>query len=94
MKDGSREGNAGVETLRLVDARWLEPPEPMERVLAALDELPPGHGLRFLIHREPYPLYGVLQHRGYRHRVHRLEDGCFEVIITAIADPGTGNRHG
>ena len=97
MNDGNHEGNAGVvgvATPRLVDARWLEPPEPMERVLAALDALPPGHGLRFLIHREPLPLYGLLQHRGYRHRVQRLEDGCFEVFVEAITAPDTGNRHG
>ncbi len=83
-----------IEGLRLVDARWLEPPEPMEQVLAALDELRPGCGIRFLIHREPLPLYGVLQHMGYRHRALRLEDGCFEVIIEAIADPSTGSRLG
>lgn len=65
----------------LVDARWLEPPEPMERVLAALDEINPGQGIRFLIHREPLPLYGVLQNMGYRHKAHRLEDGCYEVRI-------------
>jgi uncharacterized protein (DUF2249 family) len=65
----------------LVDARWLEPPEPMERVLAALDDLRPGQSIRFLIHREPLPLYGVLQSMGYRHKTHMLEDGCYEVQI-------------
>lgn len=65
----------------LVDARWLEPPEPMERVLAALDGLHPGQGIRFLIHREPLPLYGVLQQMGYRHTTHLMEDGCYEVRI-------------
>ena len=65
----------------LVDARWLEPPEPMERVLAAIDDLRPGQGIRFLIHREPLPLYGVLRQMGYRHTTHLLEDGCYEVQI-------------
>lgn len=67
-----------------VDARWLEPPEPMERVLAAIDELHPGQGIRFLIHREPLPLYGVLPAMGYRHKTHMLADGCYEITIEPI----------
>lgn len=65
----------------LVDARWLEPPEPMEQVLAAIDDLRPGQHIRFLIHREPLPLYGVLRQMGYRYKTHMLEDGCYEVQI-------------
>lgn len=65
----------------LVDARWQEPPEPMQRVLAALDTMRPGERVRFLIHREPLPLYPILKQLGYRHQVHRLEDGTYEVLI-------------
>jgi uncharacterized protein (DUF2249 family) len=65
----------------LVDARWLEPPEPMERVLAVLDDLRPGQGIRFLIHREPMPLYPLLHQMGFRHTTHLLEDGCYAVDI-------------
>ncbi|HEX8980298.1 MAG TPA: DUF2249 domain-containing protein [Parasulfuritortus sp.] len=72
----------------LVDARWLEPPEPMERVLAALDLLRPGQQVRFLIHREPLPLYAVLGERGCRWQVRPIEDGCFELLIEAAARPG------
>ncbi len=70
----------------LVDGRWLEPPEPMELVLAALDRLRPGQHIRFLLHREPYPLYGILENMGYAHRTHMLEDGCFEIRIDPRAD--------
>lgn len=70
----------------LVDARWLEPPEPMEKVLVALDALQPGERVRFLLHREPFPLYGVLQSMGYSHRTHAIEDGCFEILIEARPD--------
>jgi hypothetical protein len=76
-----------VKNWVLVDARWLEPPEPMERVLAALDTLRPGQGIRFLIHREPLPLYGVLRGMGYRHTTHMLSDGCYEVQIQALIEP-------
>jgi hypothetical protein len=70
-----------VKNAVVVDARWLEPPEPMERVLAAIDDLRPGQRIHFLIHREPLPLYGVLQSMGYRHTTHMQEDGSYEVQI-------------
>jgi uncharacterized protein (DUF2249 family) len=56
----------------VVDGRGLEHPEPLERVLAALDELATGQALRFLIHRQPYPLYDILR----RHRYLATVDGA------------------
>ncbi|WP_296816664.1 DUF2249 domain-containing protein [Thiobacillus sp.] len=44
----------------LVDARELEPPEPMEKVLRTLALLRPGQSIRLLLHREPFPLYPCL----------------------------------
>ncbi|MDO9227795.1 MAG: DUF2249 domain-containing protein [Pseudomonadota bacterium] len=67
----------------LVDGRWLMPPEPMEKVLLALDQLRPGQRVRFLLHREPHPLYGILENMGYRHQTHLLPDGCYEILIEA-----------
>jgi uncharacterized protein (DUF2249 family) len=65
----------------VVDGRWLEPPEPMEHILSALDRLRPGQVIRFLIHREPLPLYPMLKDMGYRHTTHLMADGCYEVVI-------------
>lgn len=70
----------------LVDGRWLMPPEPMEKVLLALDQLRPGQRVRFLLHREPHPLYGILENMGYRHQTHLLPDGCYEILIEARGD--------
>ena len=50
----------------VLDLRALPPPEPMERVLDALDNLPAGAALRVLLAREPYPLYGMLERMGWR----------------------------
>lgn len=72
----------------LVDARWLEPPEPMEKVLMAMDGLLPGQHIRFLLHREPYPLYSILQGMGFSHATRMIEDGCFEILI----EPLSGHR--
>ncbi|MDQ5908142.1 MAG: hypothetical protein QG599_233 [Pseudomonadota bacterium] len=66
----------------IVDGRGLEPPEPMERVVAALDELQPGQRLRFLIHRQPYPLYDLLHRHHYPYETTEGADGHFEILIS------------
>jgi uncharacterized protein (DUF2249 family) len=65
----------------LVDGRGLEPPEPMARVLDALDGLSPGQRLLFLIHLEPRPLFRVLHQNGYEYRCTPDPDGSFRVLI-------------
>lgn len=65
----------------VVDGRGLEHPEPLERVLAALDTLQPGQRLRFLIHRQPYPLYDILRRYHYHHETTAVADGNFEILI-------------
>jgi uncharacterized protein (DUF2249 family) len=65
----------------IVDARGLDPPEPMERILHALTILKQGQRLRFRIHREPFPLYRILQQNGYGWEATRDAEGGFEVLI-------------
>lgn len=65
----------------VVDGRGLEPPEPMEKVLAALDQLKPGQRVRFLIHRQPYPLYDILRRHHYVYETTAIADGSYEVLI-------------
>ena len=65
----------------LVDARWLEPPEPMEKVLQTLALLRPGQSIRLLLHREPFPLYSLLAESGYRHTTQREADGSYLILI-------------
>jgi uncharacterized protein (DUF2249 family) len=69
-----------VEDL-VVDACWLQPPEPMEKAVAALESLTPGQRIRFLIHREPMPLYRMLQQNDYRWRTTQRADGTYEILI-------------
>ena len=66
----------------VVDGRGLEPPEPMERVMAALEQLRPGQRVRFLIHRQPYPLYDILRRHHYAYTVEPRADGHFEILIS------------
>ena len=70
----------------LVDARDLAPPEPMEKVMQALELLRPGQSIRMLLHREPFPLYPLLSDRGYRHDTRMEADGSYVILIRPI-DP-------
>jgi len=70
----------------LVDARWQEPPEPMEQVLRALVLLQRGQHIRLLLHREPFPLYSILDSRGYRHDTAPQPDGSYVILIRPAQD--------
>lgn len=72
----------------LVDARGLEPPEPMERVMQTLDGLCPGQSIRLLLHREPFPLYPLLAARGYRHETTMEAAGSYVILIRPSGDGG------
>jgi TusA-related sulfurtransferase len=65
----------------LIDARGLEPPEPMEKVIQTLSRLRPGDAIRLLLHREPFPLYPLLAERGYRHATQMEADGSYVILI-------------
>lgn len=67
---------------RSLDVRWLEPPEPFERIVGALEQLPADGVLMVRIHREPQPLYRWLTREGYKHSTRYDPDGYFEIRIT------------
>lgn len=64
-----------------LDVRYLDPPEPMERALDALDRLGPGDTLRLLIHREPHPLYQMLRQSGYSYVTEQQPDYTWVIRI-------------
>lgn len=66
---------------RVLDARGLMPPEPLELTLEAIDTLQPGERLRLLIHRTPHMLYPILQEWGFAHLTRTADDGTYEVLI-------------
>lgn len=70
-----------TDTIHL-DVRGLQPPEPLERVLDALDWLVPGKRLVMLIDREPLPLYRILDRNGYRYRATMHDTGTVTIEIT------------
>lgn len=66
---------------RTIDGREMEPPEPLERTLAALDELGDDEELTLLLYCRPQPLFGILRNNGYVWRERLLEDGTNEITI-------------
>ena len=68
-------------SVRELDVRDLEPPEPLQQALAALAALKPGEQLRMLHHREPFPLYATLRERGFALRTTQLAEDNYEVLI-------------
>lgn len=60
-----------------VDARRLEPPQPMVRILEALARLPQGAKLRARTDRRPVHLYPHLEERGFVGESEEQKDGSF-----------------
>lgn len=68
----------------IIDARYLEPPEPFVKTMEALDELDRDRSLdsvRLLLFREPFPLYKVLDENGYRRNTVIEDDGTYVITI-------------
>ena len=64
-----------------LDVRGLEPPEPLVRVIEALDTLPAGERLSLKIDCRPLPLYRLLERNGYAYEERRGGDSLFAIII-------------
>lgn len=67
--------------VREVDARGLEPPEPLMRILNALEELPAGWSLRAITDREPCHLFGEAEQRGFKHETREQADGSWVTVL-------------
>ncbi|HEX6734490.1 MAG TPA: DUF2249 domain-containing protein [Azonexus sp.] len=70
------------KTPHVVDARYMEPPEPFVRTMEMLDTLQPGEKMLLLLFREPHPLYKVLRQNGHAFESELLPDGTFEILIS------------
>lgn len=72
---------AGGNGVQEVDARGLEPPEPLIRILDALESLPAGAMLRARTDREPCHLFGEAEQRGFKHESHEQPDGSWITVL-------------
>ncbi len=61
----------------VVDARGLEPPQPLVKILETLVALPAGAELRARTDRRPMHLYAQLEERGFTAATEEQPDGSF-----------------
>jgi TusA-related sulfurtransferase len=64
-----------------VDARGLQPPGPMVRILEALTGLPANSELLARTDRRPVHLFPQLENRGFRAECSEQPDGSFLTLI-------------
>lgn len=67
-----------------LDARGLEPPEPLVRILEALNSLPDGAELRAQTDRRPIHLLDQLEDRGYSALTEETQHGSFITRIKRL----------
>jgi uncharacterized protein (DUF2249 family) len=65
----------------VLDVRNLEPPEPFERVMDALDRLGADGRLKVVIDRRPVPLFRALERNGFAYREAAGRDALLEITI-------------
>ena len=64
-----------------IDVRGFEPPEPLVRILEALETLPAGKRLRATTDREPCHLFGEAQQRGFKNECSEQPNGSYQTVL-------------
>lgn len=75
-----------------LDVSALEPPEPLEQILAALRSLPAGTALRVNHRREPHPLYPLLAELQFAHHCRHHPDGGITLYIWPADNPALASH--
>lgn len=70
------------KTPHVVDARYMEPPEPFVKTMEMLDVLKEGEKMLLLLFREPHPLYKSLKLNGHHYETELMPDGTYEILIS------------
>jgi uncharacterized protein (DUF2249 family) len=70
--------NARTITL---DVRGMEPPEPLEKVLQAIEGFGPGDELTLVIDCRPQPLFRILERTGFAYREQAGASARYEITI-------------
>lgn len=71
------------------DAREMEHPEPLEGILAMLPDLKTDEFILMIHRREPFPLYEILEKRGFQKEVNQISESHFEIRISHNQTGGT-----
>ncbi len=79
----AKTGQSDLDTI-VLDVRGLEPPEPMQRTLEQLEQMPPRTALLQINARVPQFLIPMLEERGFRYAVLLDKPGEVRGLITRI----------
>lgn len=71
----------------VIDARQMQPPEPLHKTLEALDVLAPGDELQLLLYCHPTPLFQALRNNGFVWQEDIEADGTHRIRIHHAASP-------
>ncbi|KAB2665245.1 DUF2249 domain-containing protein [Brucella tritici] len=74
------------EPSRYLDCSDMQPPEPMVRILAEVEDMPAGTVLFALLHREPLFLFPELENRGHEWVGNFDETGAAYRIMIRVGD--------
>jgi hypothetical protein len=66
---------------QVIDGREMQPPEPLEKTLSALDSLPADGELLVLLYCHPNPLFNILRNNGFAWQEDIRDDGTHEIRI-------------
>lgn len=66
---------------QFIDGRMMNPPEPFEKTMEALDLIEGDEQIVLLLNCQPHPLFNALRRNGYRWDETSLPDGSFEYRI-------------
>ena len=87
-KNAPAETQAAKDGAATLDTRGLEPPEPLVRVLAAVETMAPGSTLEVFTEREPVFLYQELAARGIAVRSESLGTAGYRHVISIAGSAG------
>lgn len=70
----------------VLDVHELQPPEPMEKALDAIEKLGDGEYIKMIHRMQPFPLYNILFDNGFKHLVKDGENNTFDIYIWKATD--------
>lgn len=69
----------------VLDVHNLQPPEPMQMAIDALDKLAAGEYLKMIHRMQPFPLFNILTENNFKYRVIPGDKG-FDIYIWKMDD--------
>lgn len=66
---------------KIIDCRALPPPEPLIKVMQAVEQMQPGDTIKMLHRQKPCLLLPKLEERGLQYELKEFDDGSIELLI-------------